>query len=111
VVGRGELTDKAWARIEPLLPPIESGGRVARPPPSDQRNPVEAAHRGPVARSARALWALEDRARTAAYLDQGRHVRAAAAARWPLDGEAAVESAGELAAAAFAIGYRAPIRP
>jgi len=27
VVGRGELTDKAWARIEPLLPPIESGGR------------------------------------------------------------------------------------
>ena len=27
MVGRGELTDKAWARIEPLLPPIESGGR------------------------------------------------------------------------------------
>ena len=27
VVGRGELTDKAWARIEPLLPPVESGGR------------------------------------------------------------------------------------
>jgi transposase len=27
VVGRGELTDKAWAYIEPLLPPIESGGR------------------------------------------------------------------------------------
>jgi hypothetical protein len=26
VVGRGELTDKVWARIEPLLPPIESGG-------------------------------------------------------------------------------------
>jgi hypothetical protein len=25
VVGRGELTDKAWARIEPLLPPVESG--------------------------------------------------------------------------------------
>jgi hypothetical protein len=22
VVGRGELTDKAWARIEPLLPPV-----------------------------------------------------------------------------------------
>jgi transposase len=27
VVGRGELTEKAWARIEPLLPSIESGGR------------------------------------------------------------------------------------
>ena len=27
MVGRGELTDKAWARIEPLLPPGESGGR------------------------------------------------------------------------------------
>lgn len=27
MVGRGELTDKAWARIEPLLPPIQSGGR------------------------------------------------------------------------------------
>lgn len=27
VVGRGELTDKAWARIEPLLPPFESDGR------------------------------------------------------------------------------------
>jgi len=27
VVGRGELTDKAWARIEPLLPARESGGR------------------------------------------------------------------------------------
>ena len=29
-MGRGELTDKAWARIEPLLPPIESGGRQWR---------------------------------------------------------------------------------
>ena len=27
MVGRGELTDKAWARVEPLLPPVESGGR------------------------------------------------------------------------------------
>ncbi|WP_433556926.1 IS5 family transposase [Pseudonocardia xinjiangensis] len=27
MVGRGELTDKAWTRIEPLLPPVESGGR------------------------------------------------------------------------------------
>jgi transposase len=27
VVGRGELTEKTWARIEPLLPPVESGGR------------------------------------------------------------------------------------
>ncbi|GAA3743707.1 hypothetical protein GCM10022205_33200 [Spinactinospora alkalitolerans] len=27
MVGRGELTDKAWAQIEPLLPPRESGGR------------------------------------------------------------------------------------
>jgi transposase len=27
VVGRGELTEKAWVRIEPLLPPVESGGR------------------------------------------------------------------------------------
>jgi transposase len=27
VVGRGELTDEARARIEPLLPPIESGGQ------------------------------------------------------------------------------------
>lgn len=26
-MGRGELTDKAWTRIEPLLPPIQSGGR------------------------------------------------------------------------------------
>ncbi|WP_433560109.1 transposase [Pseudonocardia xinjiangensis] len=26
-MGRGELTDKAWTRIEPLLPPVESGGR------------------------------------------------------------------------------------
>ena len=30
MVGRGELTDKAWARIKPLLPPIESGGRRRR---------------------------------------------------------------------------------
>jgi transposase len=27
VVGRGELTDKAWAVIEPLLPPQQGGGR------------------------------------------------------------------------------------
>ena len=27
VVGRGEVTDKAWARIEPLLPPVSGGGR------------------------------------------------------------------------------------
>jgi len=27
VVGRGELIDKAWPRIEPLLPLVESGGR------------------------------------------------------------------------------------
>lgn len=27
VGARGELTDRAWTRIEPLLPPIESGGR------------------------------------------------------------------------------------
>jgi transposase len=27
VVGRGELTDKAWARIEPLLPPVAGRGR------------------------------------------------------------------------------------
>ena len=27
MVDRGELTDRAWARIEPLLPPVESGGR------------------------------------------------------------------------------------
>ena len=27
VVGRGELTDKAWARIEPLLPPAAGNGR------------------------------------------------------------------------------------
>jgi transposase len=25
VVGRDELTDKAWARIEPLLPPVAAG--------------------------------------------------------------------------------------
>jgi transposase len=29
-VGRGELTDKAWARIEPLLPPVASRGRYWR---------------------------------------------------------------------------------
>ncbi|SDH02476.1 transposase, partial [Pseudonocardia oroxyli] len=27
MVGRGELTEKAWARIEPLLPPVETAGR------------------------------------------------------------------------------------
>ena len=27
MVGRGEVTDKAWARIEPLLPPVSGGGR------------------------------------------------------------------------------------
>jgi transposase len=27
VVGRGELTDRAWAVIEPLLPPVSGGGR------------------------------------------------------------------------------------
>jgi transposase len=27
VVGRGELTDRAWAVIEPLLPPQQGGGR------------------------------------------------------------------------------------
>jgi transposase len=26
VVGRGELTDRAWAVIEPLLPPVQGGG-------------------------------------------------------------------------------------
>ena len=74
-MGRGELTDKAWARIEPLLPPIESGGRRWR----DHRQVINAIlwklrTGAPWARSARALWALEGRARTAAYLDQGRHL-------------------------------------
>jgi transposase len=27
VVGRGGLTDKAWTRIEPLLPPVAGRGR------------------------------------------------------------------------------------
>jgi transposase len=27
VVGRGEVTDRAWAVIEPLLPPVQGGGR------------------------------------------------------------------------------------
>jgi transposase len=27
VVGRGELTARAWAVIEPLLPPVQGGGR------------------------------------------------------------------------------------
>ncbi|WP_409496649.1 transposase [Amycolatopsis sp. cmx-11-12] len=27
MVDRGELTDKAWAVIEPLLPPRQGGGR------------------------------------------------------------------------------------
>jgi transposase len=27
MVGRGELTEKAWARIEPLLPPVQGAGR------------------------------------------------------------------------------------
>ena len=27
MVGRGKLTDKAWARIEPLLPPVTGRGR------------------------------------------------------------------------------------
>lgn len=27
VVGRGELTDRAWSRIEPLLPAVSGGGR------------------------------------------------------------------------------------
>lgn len=27
VVGRGELTDRVWAVIEPLLPPVQGGGR------------------------------------------------------------------------------------
>ncbi|WP_326836917.1 IS5 family transposase [Amycolatopsis rhabdoformis] len=27
MVGRGELTDRAWAVIEPLLPPVSGGGR------------------------------------------------------------------------------------
>lgn len=30
VVGRGELTDKAWVVIEPLLPPQQGGGRRSR---------------------------------------------------------------------------------
>ncbi|AIJ21971.1 insertion element transposase [Amycolatopsis methanolica 239] len=29
-MGRGELTDKAWARIEPLLPPVAGWGRYWR---------------------------------------------------------------------------------
>jgi transposase len=29
-VGRGELTDQAWARIEPLLPPVNGRGRSWR---------------------------------------------------------------------------------
>ncbi len=40
----------------------------------DQRDPVEAAHRRTVAGPARALRALEDRARTAADLDRRRHL-------------------------------------
>jgi hypothetical protein len=51
MVGRGELTNTAWVRIEPLLP---ASGRVGQW--RDHRQvlngiEVEAAHRGIVARS------------------------------------------------------------
>jgi hypothetical protein len=61
MVGRGELTETAWAAIAPLLPALGRRGGQWR----DHRmvingHPVEAAHRGALARPAAALRPLAD---------------------------------------------------
>jgi transposase len=43
VVGRGELTARAWAVIEPLLPPVQGGGRRWRDLP-ERYGPWKTAH-------------------------------------------------------------------
>ena len=63
MVGRGELTESAWATIEPLLPPggsvADNGGIID----GHQRHPVETADRSALAGSARALWCRGRRVR------------------------------------------------
>ncbi|MFC6507873.1 transposase [Promicromonospora citrea] len=70
-VGPGELTDAAWARIEPLLPSADGrrGGRWR-----DHRRVIN----GILGRlRTGAPWrAVEDAARTSAGLDEGRHLGA-----------------------------------
>ena len=47
MVGRGELTDAAWTKIAPLMPP--HGRRaVGQPPAGRLRHPVTAAHGRPL---------------------------------------------------------------
>jgi hypothetical protein len=48
LVGGDELTDRVWAVVEPLLPPVPGGGSGGSPA-GDLRDPVEAAYRRAVA--------------------------------------------------------------
>lgn len=73
MVGRRELTDKAWAVIEPLLPANGGGRRWRDHRQMIKRDLVEAAHPRTVAGPARTQRAVEDRPRTSAQVDRGRH--------------------------------------
>src|SRR5260370_37760843 len=61
MVGRGELTETAWAAIAPLLPqPGRRGGQWREHRQVIQWHLVEAAHRSALARRAGALWTMAD---------------------------------------------------
>jgi hypothetical protein len=49
-----DLTDAEWARLVPLIPPGKPGGRprMTRHAGGDERDPISAAHRLPLALSA-----------------------------------------------------------
>ena len=60
MVGRGELTDRAWATIEPLLPRSGARGGQWRDHRRVIKGIVWKAHGSALAGSARAVWAVAD---------------------------------------------------
>ena len=75
---RGELTDRQWNRLKPLLPPQKPHTGC---PSKDHRtvingNFVDSAHRLPLARLTRSLWSLENGFRAVLPLAQNRTVAA-----------------------------------
>jgi transposase len=75
-MGRGDLTNEQWARLEPLLPK----GKKVRPAaqveqtPAHQRDPLADPHRGAVARCADPLRALADGVWAVSPLATRRHL-------------------------------------
>jgi transposase len=67
-----DMTDREWARLEPLIPPAKPGAsahdRYAR---SDQRHPLSSSHRLPVAlSSSRGISAAFDRLQYLSHLPE-----------------------------------------